>query len=183
MSTNGVPVICSPSLATFLRTQAPFSQLVALSNIRLTPLEPSSPLQLGSGMTIELCPVPHRNEFSDTMAIFARGQQRSLLYLPDIDSWEEWARPLTEVVQGVDFALLDGTFYDVAELPNRPRAEIPHPCVRDTMAHFDNHDNSIRSRVHFTHLNHSNPLWDPEFAARFEASGFRVARRGQQYDL
>lgn len=183
MATNGVPIICSSSLATFLGTHAPFSQLVALSNIRLTPLSPSTPLQLGSNITIELWPVPHRNEFSDTMAILVRGPTHSLLYLPDIDSWQEWDRSLTQVVQGVDISLLDGTFFDETELPNRPRADIPHPCAQETIAYFDKHHLNPQGRVYFTHLNHSNPLWDAAFAAKIEDKGFRIARRGQQYVL
>lgn len=183
MGTRAIPVVGSPRMMRFLRVNGPFSQLVSVNNIRLDAQEPNGRRRLSTGLAIELWPVPHRQEFSDTMAVLVRGPHRSLLYLPDIDRWEAWDRNLLEVVRSVDVALLDGTFFDDGELPNRPRAEIPHPTVRDTAELLAAVAGDRAHRVYFTHLNHSNRLWDPRFRDDWERGGFGVSRVGQEIAL
>ena len=39
-------------------------------------------------------------------------------------------------------------------------AEIPHPFVVETMQLFDTEEKKIKSKLYFTHLNHTNPLLD-----------------------
>jgi pyrroloquinoline quinone biosynthesis protein B len=101
--------------------------------------------------------VPHRDEYSDTLAFVARGPHRRLFYCPDIDGWDYWSRDLSQVLSGMDVALLDGTFYSVDELPGRDLAQIPHPLATDTAERLVGTD----CDVYLIHLNHSNPLLRP----------------------
>jgi pyrroloquinoline quinone biosynthesis protein B len=179
MGLAGVPIVATARLCDFLRQNGPFAQLVRLENIRLVPTPPDTLRPLTPDVAVELMPVPHRQEFSDTVAVRVKGPNRSLLYLPDIDAWALWERSLAKTVAQVDIALLDGTFYDAAELPGRERAEIPHPPVVETVAALG----TGGGKVYFTHLNHSNRLWEAGAEADLRRLGFLVAHRGQQHPL
>ena len=114
-----------------------------------------------------------------------RGPERAVAYLPDIDKWPLWDRPLAEWLGELDQALVDGTFFGPGEVPGRDLDEIPHPFVVETLAALAAAPPELRARVLFTHLNHTNPLADPtsEAAARVTAAGMGVAREGQVLGL
>jgi pyrroloquinoline quinone biosynthesis protein B len=175
----------SSRFAEFLSTSGPWDQLVQQERIELVPLAPGQRVELGAGLAVEALSVPHRDEYSDTVAFRITGPQRSLLYLPDIDKWERWERSLARELEQVDFALLDGTFYSGAELPGRDMSEIPHPFIVETLALLATLPRTTRARVVFTHLNHSNPAGDPtsSAAAAVRASGSSVAVEGARYEL
>jgi pyrroloquinoline quinone biosynthesis protein B len=173
LGAKGVPVFATPRMARFLRENAPWSQLVSLGNIELTEIEPGRERVLTPDLKVTALPVPHRDEFSDTVAYRIRGPSRSVLYVPDIDRWERWDRRLEDEVAAVDLALVDGSFHDADEVPGRSLAEIPHPLVGDTVSRVPAR---LRPRLVFIHLNHTNRLlWD---AAAREALGGRGARVG-----
>ena len=108
-----------------------------------------------------------------------------MLYLPDIDKWDKWEQPLEEVLKRVDRAYIDGTFYDASELPGRDMAEIPHPFMVETMDRLAGLGEAERAKIHFIHLNHSNPVLDPSSAASLDVArrGFFVAQRGDVFPL
>ncbi|MCA9758555.1 MAG: MBL fold metallo-hydrolase, partial [Candidatus Eisenbacteria bacterium] len=180
LGTRGVPVYVMPRLRRFLEENGPWSQLVALGNIELRTLSEGEAVEIAPGLEVDPIEVPHRGEFSETVAFRIRGPRRSVLFLPDIDRWEEWGRSLEEELERVDIAYLDATFYDDSELPSRARTEIPHPPVVTTMALLDRVAPSLRSRVRFLHFNHTNPLLDPSRKARgvVESRGYRCAEEG-----
>ena len=153
-NTQGLPVYASARMAGFLRENAPWSQLVALGNVVLRILTPDEEVQLGPRLWLTPLAVPHRDEFSDTLAYLVRGPERRLFYCPDIDGWDRWSRDLGQVVGGVDVALLDGTFFSADELPGRDVAQIPHPLATDTAQRLA----GAQGEVRLIHLNHSNPL-------------------------
>ena len=75
-------------------------------------------IQLSSSLTIQPLKVPHRDELSDMHAFILRGPNRSLLFLPDHDTWEETlTRHNAQTIRSwltslkVDIALVDGTFW------------------------------------------------------------------------
>jgi pyrroloquinoline quinone biosynthesis protein B len=182
LNTHGIPVWASPRMAGFLRANGPWSQLVRLDNIALHEFQPGQPFDLEAGVSIKPIQVPHRDEYSDTMAFVIRGPNHTLLYVPDTDSWSVWPKPLTDVLRDekVDVALLDGTFYSPEELPDRDVTKIKHPLITATMDLLAPLVKAGRVRVLFTHLNHSNPAFEAEGAARkaIETRGFQVAAEG-----
>jgi len=182
---QGMPVLASARMAAYLRENGPWSLLVETRAIELRELAPGEPVSLTPALTVTPLAVPHRDEFSDTLAFLVRGPRRTLLYLPDIDKWERWERPIEDLLAVVDVALLDGSFFSDGELPGRSMAEIPHPFVAESLARFSALDARTRAKILFTHLNHTNPLCDPESAAAaaVRAAGMGVAREGLRIEL
>ncbi len=185
MNTRAIPVFGSRRMMGFLAANAPFSQLISLGNIEPLVLDPGMPRQLTQDAWFELMPVPHREEFSDMMAVVVRGPRRRLLYCPDTDGWDSWDPPVRDVVASVDVAYLDATFFDSGELPGRTRREIPHPTVEETLQALgpDEGRENLLARVRLIHLNHSNRLWEAAVRTTVEAHGVLVARRGQRETL
>jgi pyrroloquinoline quinone biosynthesis protein B len=187
LNTHGIPSWVSPRMAEYLRTNGPWSQLVKLGNITLREFQPGASFVLEEGVAIVPIQVPHRDELSDTMAFLIRGPEKTLLYVPDTDSWRAWPRPLTEILEKekVDVALLDGTFYSPDELPDRDVTKIKHPLITDTMDLLGPLVKAGKLRVYFTHLNHSNPALEANGRARtaIEARGFRVLDEGEEFGL
>jgi len=192
-STRNLPVYTSPRMASFLRHNAPWSQLVALGNIKLRLLTPASQTQLSPNLHLTPLPVPHRDEFSDTLAFVISSAVVSglsdshgrLFYCPDIDSWDRWEHDLRSFVADMDVALLDGTFFSADELPGRDLSQIPHPLVTDTAERLAGVDCEVR----LIHLNHSNPLHrsGPErqacSACTLSLRGIGVGAFGQRWRL
>ncbi len=185
MNSKEIPVWLSPKLAEFLRRNGPWSQLVKFRNVVLREFEPGKAFELEEGVSVTPIRVPHRDEYSDTMAFLIRGPNRALLYVPDTDAWDTWATPLPEVLSKVDVALLDATFYSPDELPGRDVTKIRHPLVTATMDLLEPLVKKGRLKVSFTHLNHSNPALDPKDPERraIEERGFRVAEDGDEFGL
>lgn len=185
MGARAVPVHAMPRMREYLATNGPWSQLVALGNIALQPLAADSVCVLSERLRVTPFRVPHRDEFSETVGFRIEGPERSASFLPDIDKWERWSRPIEELVRTSDVAYLDGTFFDGSELPNRDLREIPHPTMLESVSRFEAFPPEVRARVRFIHLNHTNPALQPGSAARrrIEAAGLRVAREGERFGL
>ncbi len=177
---RGLPVWASPGLCEVLAGNAPWSLLVRSGGVELRALEPGGTVELAPGLSVSALAVPHRAEFSDTLAFVVRGPRRALLYVPDIDAWERWDVPLEQALAGVDVALLDGTFFADGEVPGRSLLGIPHPRIADTLARLAALPAGERRKVLFTHLNHTNPAARAEGAeaAAVRAAGMDVAREG-----
>jgi pyrroloquinoline quinone biosynthesis protein B len=187
LNSRGIPVWASPRMAAFLRANGPWSQLVRLENITLREIQPGRPFELEAGVTVTPFQVPHRDEYSDTLAFVIRGPEKTVLYVPDTDAWSAWTKPLADVLRDekVDIALLDGTFYSPDELPDRDVTRIRHPLITQTMDLLEPLVKAGKIKVFFTHLNHSNPLFDRDGAARraVAARGFGVAEEGAAIGL
>src|SRR5262249_48232748 len=152
-----LPVYCTGSMASFLRANRPWSRLVERENIEIREIRPGVEFDLTDRIHATALAVPHRDEDSDTVAFVIRGPSRKLLWLTDIDKWEKWDRKIEEVVQSVDVAFLDGTFFSADEIPGRSIADIPHPLVPETVERLSA-NGPLATRVCFVHLNHTNRL-------------------------
>lgn len=186
LGAQGVRVGAMPRMAEFLTTNGPWSQLVELGNIDVFALQDNQAVPvLHEEVIVTPLRVPHRDEFSETVGYRIEGPSRSALFIPDIDKWTVWERSLVEELARVDMAFVDATFFDAAEVNHRDMSEIPHPFVVETMGLLDELPESERNKVHFIHMNHTNPLLDPESEAsrRVEAKGYRVAREGMTFGL
>ena len=106
---------------------------------------------------------------------------KKYLFIPDINKWDLWERRITDEVKKVDIALVDATFYAEGELPGRNLASVPHPFVTETMELFKNEPAETKSKVHFIHFNHTNPLmWDRLKQNEVKKMGFHVCTQGEK---
>jgi pyrroloquinoline quinone biosynthesis protein B len=178
-ATRELPVWCSARMAGFLEGNAPWSLLVSARHILPRVLLPGQDCEPWPGLRLRVMAVPHRGEYTDTLAVSINDE---LLYVPDIDDWRMWPAAREEVARH-RVCLLDGTFYSADELPGRDLAEVPHPLITDTLEFFA--DLARGRRLILTHLNHSNPVCDggsPE-ARRVLAAGFGLAEEMQAIAL
>ena len=185
MGTRNVDVYAMPRLKEFLQENGPWSQLVALSNIHLRSLSAGEATQLNPKLKVTPITVPHRDEFSETVGFIVRGPNHGLFFLPDIDKWQLWDHSIEDVIASVDRAYLDGTFYANGEVPGRDMSEIPHPFISESMERFAKLPESERNKIHFIHLNHTNPALQVGSAAHAEikAAGYHVAAEGDVFEL
>lgn len=185
MNTRGVEVHAMTRMAGLLRRNAPWEQLLRTGNIRIRRLLGGRPVRLQPSLSITPVPVPHRAEYTETVAFRIAGPRRSVLWLPDIDRWELWGTRLEDAIAGVDAAWLDATFFSLEELPFRPASEVPHPPLSETLERLSALPARERAKVRFVHLNHTNPAHDPRSreGRLVKARGFRVAREGEIFAL
>jgi len=85
MGIKGMPVFSMPRMKEFLTNNAPWSQLVTLKNIVFTNISKDKEIKLEQDLIIEPILVPHRDEFSETIAFKIMGKDHSLVYIPDIN--------------------------------------------------------------------------------------------------
>lgn len=187
MNASELPLFASQSVLDALEPRSvltPFSPSPITAETRQTPTE-------RCGFQLEFVPVPHRDEAGDTHAIVVRGPHRSLLMLPDHDAWDQtlslhgadsiraWFDQLA-----VDVVLLDATFWDESELPDRDMSKVPHPTVRETLRRLGAREPGD-AEVFLFHLNHTNPLhaWQSDECGVVRELGWAVARQGQRFEL
>ena len=180
MGTNKIPVFAMLKMKTFLKENGPWSQLVELENISLKELKSDSTFHLNENIKITPFLVPHRDEFSETVGYEILINNKSLIFIPDIDKWEKWDRNIMELIPKTDYAFLDATFYENGEL-KRDMSEIPHPFVEESMELFFELSEKDKQKVHFIHFNHTNPLLINGSNAQKEVSekGFNLAKEGK----
>jgi pyrroloquinoline quinone biosynthesis protein B len=187
MGARDLPVHALPRMSEFLTRNGPWSQLVALRNVALMPMSAGAAVDIGS---IRVTPflVPHREEFSEVCGYRIEGSSRKVLFIPDIDRWEDWDAMgvrIEDEIARADVAYLDGTFYSGNELPGRDMSKVPHPLIASSMQRFSAWPKNERQKVRFIHLNWSNPARFTESAARkdIERAGFGVAEEAEIVDL
>ena len=130
MDASHLPVWAAPRMAAFLESNGPWDQLLAAGNIELRPVD--RPIHLSPQVAATAFPVPHRDEYSETVGWRVDGPHHSLLYVPDTDSWDGWERPIEEHLETVDVALLDATFFSDDELPQRDQSVIARALATET---------------------------------------------------
>lgn len=180
-----IPVYCTSRMTRFLEENGPWSQLVRYENIALQIIRPEEETSLTERISFIPLLVPHRDEYSDTVGFIIAGPKKKLLYIPDIRNWESWDRSITEEVGKVDYAILDGTFYTPDELAGRDLSIIGHPFIAASMDALAPVVKSGKSRIYFTHLNHTNRALDPDGPEQKEIreKGFHLATDGMEFPL
>ncbi len=153
MGAHGVPVYGTRLMLDFLTDNGPWSLLVSDSCIALHELTSDQAVELPGGLRITPMLVPHRHEFTNTVGFRIDGPRASVVFIPDIDKWQLWARDIRTIASSVDVLLVDGTFGSPDELPGRDISQIPHPLMSETRALVA----GTRAQLWFIHLNHSNP--------------------------
>ena len=184
MNTKDVKVYAMPRMKTMLETNAPWSQLVSLKNIVLQPIENKQTTKISENISVQSFLVPHRDEFSETVGFRITANKKSLVFIPDIDKWQNWSETLEDIVKSNDYVLIDGTFFADGEI-NRPMSEVPHPFVSETIELLKNLPLHEKNKVYFIHFNHSNPLvqGDKLKIKLLKSKGFNITFQGQKFDL
>ena len=188
MGAKDVPVYAMPRMQEFLGTNGPWSQLVKYRNIVITELKDNESVRVNNRLSVTPFSVPHRPEFSEVAGFRIDGSNRSAIFIPDIDSWEEWDRAGTlieDMIASVDVAYLDGTFFANGEIPGRDMSGFPHPFITHSMQRFSNLPVKEKKKIRFIHLNHTNrAIWpDSDERATVIDNGFRIADEGEIFEL
>ncbi|MDA8693309.1 MBL fold metallo-hydrolase [Saprospiraceae bacterium] len=185
MSADAIPIYVMPKMKNFLETNGPWSQLVSLKNIDLKLIDDNVKIALAGDLNINAFQVPHRDEFSETVGYKIAGHEHSLIFIPDIDKWTKWNLDINEEIKQANYALLDGTFYRNGEIWGRDMSEIPHPFMEESMSLFKELDQKDQNKIYFIHLNHTNPMLDPESEEYkdFDKGAFHIAHQQQIFDL
>tara|TARA_B100000767_G_scaffold108743_1_gene104151 strand:- start:1579 stop:2532 length:954 start_codon:yes stop_codon:yes gene_type:complete len=185
MNANQIPVYVFPKMRLFLEENGPWSQLVSNQNIKLNPMSENKTVQLRSELSVLPFRIPHRDEFSETVGYKIIGSQKSALFIPDIDKWEKWGTSIIEAIKKVDYAFIDATFFSDEEIKPRDLSEIPHPFVIEGLKLFKDLATEEKTKIFFIHLNHTNPLLNPQSQESLEVErlGFGIARTGDRFSL
>ena len=160
LNLSEIPVYVFPRMRMFIKKNAMFQQLIDNKNIVLKDMNQLVDIELNRDIAIESFLVPHRNELSETAGYRIKSKDKTLIYIPDIDSWEDWNIKLEKLVGDNDILILDGTFYNKKEIKHRDITKIPHPAIEDTMRILKDIDCKEKSKIYFTHLNHTNKVLD-----------------------
>jgi pyrroloquinoline quinone biosynthesis protein B len=185
MNTKNIQVFAMPEMKTFLQNNGPWSLLVQLQNIELKALKADSAIRLNERISVTPFIVPHRHEFSETVGYKISTGKKSIIFIPDIDKWSTWNHNLVELVKDNDVLFLDGTFFHDGEIAGRNMSEIPHPFMQETMKQLENLPASEKSKIHFIHLNHTNPalINGSDAQQEVEHYGFSVAKELAEFEL
>lgn len=182
---ESLSVYAMPRMSSYLKNNGPWSQLLGLNNIVLHGLNVEKVVSLSDKITVKPVLVPHRDEFSETVGFIISGPKKKILFIPDIDKWSKWNYRLSAMLDSVDYAFLDATFYSGTEIKQRDISMIPHPFVIETMEMLKEEALEKRRKIWFIHLNHTNPLLNKnsvEYKSVLKA-GFNIAGYGMRFEI
>ena len=185
LNAKEIPVYAMPRMYEYLKNNGPWSQLVSLKNIQLQKLKADSSIKLTDKISITPILVPHRDEFSETVGYSIKTENKTVLFIPDIDKWQKWDKDIKQLVKLYDYLFLDGTFYKDGELPGRDMSEVPHPFIQESVDLFRDLSLTEKQKIWFIHFNHTNPLVDKSSKQYKEvkSKGFNVAMDGLKISL
>ncbi|WP_297794273.1 MBL fold metallo-hydrolase [uncultured Eudoraea sp.] len=185
MGATNIAVHAMPEMDSYLRNNGPWSQLVGNKNINLKTLENKKEIALTSNLKVIPFLVPHRDEYSETVGYKIIGPEKTALFIPDIDKWYKWESSIVDEIKKVDYAFLDAGFFSEAEIDNRDISEIPHPTVLESMELFDSLMVQEKNKVWFIHMNHTNPMLNPESkeSKLVISKGYHIARFKNSFEL
>lgn len=185
LNSKNIPLYLMPKFYNFILNNGPWNQLVELNNIKLNKIYNREKVILHNNLSFTPIQVPHRDEYSETVGYFIEGIHKKALYIPDIDKWAKWEVSIVEMIKSVDYAFLDGTFFDEKEINNRDISEIPHPFIIESLKLFEELEESEKSKVYFIHLNHTNPVLNSESSEykKVISAGFNIAKTGMEFFL
>jgi pyrroloquinoline quinone biosynthesis protein B len=175
-SSSLLPVYTTKSMKKFLGGNQPFKDLIKNRNVDVHTIAPGKACLIEENLKVTPLQVEHRGEYSDTVGYTIQGPNKRLLYVPDMDVITPG---VLEMIQKSDFVLIDGTFYDQNELQgHREPGSVRHPYMIETMQLLKPYVK--RTRIMFIHLNHTNPVLNPESdeAKVVKSHGFGVAPEG-----
>jgi len=190
MNLRDLPIYLTNENKVILEERNDIQLMIKEGNIKLISRQRFQPIN-GCGFTLEFIPIPHRSELGNTSAIRIKGLRKTLLFMPDQDSWDETLSSFSMnnireffTSLKIDIAWIDGTFWNLGELPGRNLSEIPHPTIEESlnllgMKKTDDPD------ISFIHLNHSNPVNDNDSKERklVKSYGWGLCERNKTVSL
>ena len=174
-----------PRMMKFIENNPMLNQLILSENIRLVSINSDKEFIVNNNIMIKAFDVPHRNELSETVGFKIKGKKKSVIYLPDIDSWDNFEDTIKSLIKDNDILFIDGTFYTKDEIENRDINKIPHPAILDTMNNFSSLSSYNKEKIYFTHFNHTNHILknDKQAYNNVLENGFRIAEEGQIFNI
>ena len=191
LNARGLNLYASSSMLSLIDKTPQWALMVEQGVFTPVPVSTGHEQMLSGQVTVLPVDVPHRAELSDMHAFIVRGPNRSLLFLPDHDRWQEtlehhgassirsWLTSLQ-----IDIALIDGTFWSADELSSRTQHEVPHPPVSETLERLGPRTEDDPEIV-FIHMNHTNPIHrtDSDESEQVAALGWSVGVQGMTFTL
>jgi len=181
MAARAVNVVGTHRMVEFLAGQEPWALMRREGFVEFDAVGYDDAFEPLPGLTLRLLPVPHRSEWDvDTVGVMLAGPNHTAFYLPDIDAWDAWDRDVVNILGRVDLAIVDGCFWEPFHIPG-----VPHPPIRTSLERLAPAIENGRTRIVFTHLNHSNPVVDPASPEATEVvrRGFAIAGEGDRFEL
>ncbi|MFB6265829.1 MAG: MBL fold metallo-hydrolase, partial [Candidatus Nanohaloarchaea archaeon] len=154
----------------------PYRLLVDRDNIDIKTFEQGGTVGV-MGINVTPVDVPNKGYVTtDTNAFIIDSGDRELFYMSDVDEWND---ELVERVRHADVAVIDGCFWSREEIERYEN--VPHPPIQESLEVLE----GVETEIYFTHMNHTNPVLDPESGERerVEEEGFRIAEEGMEIEL
>lgn len=186
LNISNLPVYLSQKIFDFLKNNAPWSDLFKNNNLKAAVFKFEKEYQLSKNISFKAVEVEHRNEYADTAAFIVNAGKKSFLYLPDFDSWSNFEQIFRKVIKEIDYALIDGTFFDkeeLGELRGRDLSQVPHPPIKETMKLLADLTEKEKKKIYFTHFNHTNRILDSDGkkAEIVRKKGFNILNEGESF--
>ncbi len=179
---KGVSVFVSKKMASFLTHNQPWKQMVDKQNLSLKIFKSGQGFVL-QNLKIRPLKVPHRDELTDTYGFIIKNQKK-ILIITDISKWQHWNNSLPNLIKEVDLAFIDGTFFDRKELLHRNINKIGHPMIKETMKLLQPLKIAEKNKIHFIHLNHSNPVISVKKTKNIiRKMRFKIAQQSQIFNM
>ena len=185
LNLKNIPVYVLPRMKEFLYQNSMFYQMIENKNIIIKELKNNSKIQLNEILELQPFFVPHRNELSETVGYKIIGENNSVIYLPDIDSWSDWDVSLIDIIKDNDIVIIDGTFFSKDEIVGRNINKIPHPTIMQSMNLTNQISLKDKNKIFFTHLNHTNKVLNSESQEykKVITSGYNILEDGKIFNL
>ena len=185
LNLKNIPVYVLPRMKEFLYQNSMFYQMIENKNIIIKELKNNSQIQLNENLELQPFFVPHRNELSETVGYKIIGENNSVIYLPDIDSWSDWDVSLIDIIKDNDIVIIDGTFFSKDEIVGRNINKIPHPTIMQSMNLTNQISLKDKNKIFFTHLNHTNKVlnFGSQEYKKVITSGYNILEDGKIFNL
>tara|TARA_Y100001954_G_scaffold50963_1_gene53966 strand:+ start:676 stop:1518 length:843 start_codon:yes stop_codon:yes gene_type:complete len=184
MNLKNIPVYVMNRMKNFIYDNQPMRQLVKNRNINLIEIFDQKDIVFENFSVIPF-EVPHRNELSETVGYKLTINQKSIIFIPDIDSWDKWECSLVDLVKNNDLLFIDGTFYNKNEIQTRDVSKIPHPEIIDTINKLSHLDDKEKQKVQFIHMNHTNKVLQLNSSEFFnlKKNNFNIVKENQTFNF
>ena len=189
MGAKGIRIHASKSMINLIEKTPRWNTMIQNGNLIPCPFETGKIIETSNSISITPIQVPHRDEWTDTHSFIIKGPEKSILFLPDHDSWEDTLRMVGEETvldwfQTLDanVILIDGTFWSSNEI--KRQENVPHPPIIDSLERIGMKTNDSLD-IRFIHLNHTNPLLisNSEENRVLEKYGWSIGNEGEQIYL